>query len=761
MAHVTIPSKAWPYKEAKTIIKIFGESSQPYILETGFGASGFPHIGTLGEAAKTWFVILALQDMGYDGKMITFSDDMDGLRKLPQGFPSSFTEHLSKPVSLIPDPFDKFESFASHVNHLARNLIDRLEIPYEFKSSLDQYQKGVFNKEIEIILHNYETLKTIVLPTIAPENRQQWAPFFPICERCGRLYTARITEIHLDCLEISYHCDLDFGETKGCGHAGRMSALNGNGKLPWKIDWAARWNTFGVNYELYGKDLVESARVSKQIVSKVFHGKPPAGLFYELFLAEDGSKISKSKGQGISVDEWLQYGSLESLLLIMYKNPQRAKKLTYRIIPQCMDEILQMAALYHTDEPDADSDPRRREYRFISLNKPDRIQQVHIDFSALCNLAAALRTTDTGLMAQYLEKMGMTVTADNQAQIDDLLQKAVNFYRDLMSTDLVYTTLTEQEHSVVQEFIAYLHSTSATAEKIHNHIYELAKQHQLQPNRFFEILYHLLIGQKRGPRLGMFIEILGQKFTAERLTEELKNIPEQTIEDQTSADIVHVADDVRTRFTDLIVGFGIFENLRVKRSSQDLKTMLNSSFQQHLTYADEDAIMQEPRIQRYREIFKGFGVNPNQRQPSVEAMVRRLQKRSEFLFINNLVDIGNLLVLKYRLSIGMYDLDKVKGTVTLTFAANNDRFKPISAKDYESIDPGELIYKDSNEVICRDLNYRDSDSTKITTKTKRALVLIDGVGEQARNEVQSVLQELSTLIDQYCNGQLIQSELVE
>ncbi|NJL93364.1 MAG: lysine--tRNA ligase [Anaerolineae bacterium] len=286
----------WPDKEAQQILKRHGDDRQKtYIFETGFGPSGKPHFGTFGEVVRTNYVMLAMRDQDYQTKLIAFSDDMDGLRKVPEGFPAWLREHIGKPVSSIPDPLgDEYPSYSARMNALLVQMLDELELDYEFRSSTETYRAGLFNEQIAMVIRHYEAVQEIILPTLREETRENWFPFFPICEGCGSVGHAHVVEVNKEALEVSYVCDREFGGLPGCGTRGRVSVLDGSGKLQWKVDWPTRWHAFGVHYEMFGKDLIESAEVGDRIVQRVFRGTPPAHMFYELFWMH-AAKKSRSR----------------------------------------------------------------------------------------------------------------------------------------------------------------------------------------------------------------------------------------------------------------------------------------------------------------------------------------------------------------------------------------------------------------------------------------------------------------------------------
>src|SRR5882724_8850295 len=367
----------WPYAEAERILQVFPDAA-PIRLETGYGPSGAPHIGTFAEVARTTWVAMALSDLRAGGaaaaaatdpawEIVVFSDDMDGLRKVPLNMPATLAEHLGKPLCDIPDPFGCHASYAHHNNALLCEMLDRYGFRYTFKASHDQYRGGVFDRGLRLILEKVEEVRGLILPTLHESKRAEWSPFFPICEACGRIYSTRVTGYHADRGTIDYACDVATGDRPGCGRAAEMSVEGGRLKVGWKVDWALRWFTLGVHYEMYGKDLIESADLSKKIV-RILGGTPPVDSFYEMFLDETGSKISKSVGKGLTVDTWLTYAPRESMLLFLIKNPRKAKKLSWDVVARTVDEYLDLIAKHYAEgKPDSFRD----ELEFVWPDLPE------------------------------------------------------------------------------------------------------------------------------------------------------------------------------------------------------------------------------------------------------------------------------------------------------------------------------------------------------------------------------------------------------
>ena len=331
-------TSAWPFVEAKKMLrerKSIIEKKGKITLQTGYGPSGLPHIGTFGEVARTSMIVNALKHLtDVPAEIITFSDDMDGLRKVPDNVPNKeiLEKNLHKPLTQVPDPFNKYKSFGEHNNEKLKSFLNDFNFKYDFKSSTKLYKSGFFNSTLKIILENYEQIMNIILPTLGKERQKTYSPFLPICPDTNHVLEIPVKEINKEKSEIVF----DNG-----GKDLASSILDGHCKLQWKVDWAMRWYALDVDFEMYGKDLIESAILSTKIINLIGK-KNPAGFAYELFLDEKGEKISKSKGNGITIEQWLDYASPESLSLYMYQNPKRAKKLYNEIVPKAVDEYLEL-----------------------------------------------------------------------------------------------------------------------------------------------------------------------------------------------------------------------------------------------------------------------------------------------------------------------------------------------------------------------------------------------------------------------------------
>ncbi len=531
---MAIEHRAWPYKQATLILEKHARETTkkdaPALLQTGFGPSGLPHIGTFGEVARTSWVRQAYTLMtGQPAALYAFSDDMDGMRGIPDTVPDpqSLVEHLGKPLSAVPDPFEEQDSFSGYSNAMLRHFLDSFGFEYTFKSSRDQYMGGVFNPGLRQIVAHYDEVHAICAAELREETRAEWSPFQPICQSCGRVTTTRVTGLDRDALTVSYQCDRTIqakvadnarvalglkGKTlpvRGCGHAGEVSVLDGHVKVGWKVDWAMRWYVFGVDYEMYGKDLIDSARVSSQLV-QVLGGEPPVGMAYEWFNDERGESISKTKGNGLEIDDWLKHGPLESLSWYIYQTPTKAKKLHAGVIPRSVDDYLEDRRRFgREDEDERANNP----VRFVEHARVEAGEAVayesEVTFGLLLNLVGVLGTRDPQLVWDYLLKYDPSARQQERL-VSAMIACAMRYDDDVVAPTRRVVPVPQAMWPALDAFKGYLAANpEADADAVQTACYEAGKAHELKLNKWFEALYQLLLGQSRGPRIGTFASLYG------------------------------------------------------------------------------------------------------------------------------------------------------------------------------------------------------------------------------------------------------------
>ena len=510
-------SNAWPFQEALRILKSLNGKTpdKGYVLfETGYGPSGLPHIGTFGEVARTILVKNAFNIISdIPTKLITFSDDMDGLRKVPDNIPNQdmLKIHIDKPLSKVPDPFEKYNSFAEHNNEKLKSFLNQFNFEYEFKSSTDCYLNGDFDKTLINILNNYEKILEIILPTLGKDRRKTYSPFLPICEETGKVLQLPVKNINLNNGTIEY--------TNEKGQNIVTEVTKGKCKLQWKADWAMRWAALDVNYEMNGKDLTPSFDLSKKIVH-IIGGKAPVNMVYELFLDQNGEKISKSKGNGLSIEEWLSYGTEESLTLYMYQNPKRAKRLYFDTIPKNVDEYSRF--LSSAKNQDIELLIKNPVWHIHKGKIPEYNQE--ISYSMLLNLASVCNADNAEILWGFVSKY----TKDNDQSdplMNNLINKALQYYKDFIAPNKKYKLPSENEKMALESLNIRLGklNNSTDAEEIQSEVYETGKEFQYDElKEWFSALYQILLGQMQGPRIGSFIAIYGCKETIDLINRAIK-----------------------------------------------------------------------------------------------------------------------------------------------------------------------------------------------------------------------------------------------
>ena len=498
-------ANAWPFAEARALLKrLDGKTPEKgYVLfETGYGPSGLPHIGTFGEVARTAMVRHAfslLSDL--PTRLFAFSDDMDGLRKVPDNVPNGemMAEHLDKPLTAIPDPFGTHESFGHHNNARLRAFLDEFGFEYEFQSASECYAAGRFDETLLKVLERYDPVTEVILPTLGAERQATYSPFLPVCPRTGRVLQAPVVDRDVDAGTIVYE-DED-------GRRVEVPVTGGHCKLQWKADWAMRWTALDVDYEMSGKDLIDSVRLSGRIC-RILGGTPPAGFTYELFLDEAGEKISKSRGNGLAVEEWLRYAPPESLSLFMYQKPKTAKRLFFDVIPRAVDEYLSHLERYSAQEPEKHLD---NPAWHIHTGHPP-VEEAHLSFNVLLNLANVCHSEDKAVLWHFISRYRPDATPESAPILDRLVEYAVNFYRDFVKPAKEYRAASDDERAALEDLARTLEAlpADAAAETIQSEVYEVGKRHPFADLKaWFRALYEILLGQSQGPRMGSFIALYG------------------------------------------------------------------------------------------------------------------------------------------------------------------------------------------------------------------------------------------------------------
>jgi lysyl-tRNA synthetase, class I len=526
-------SKAWPFEEARKLIERLKRfEREEVIFETGYGPSGLPHLGTFGEVARTSMVRHAFRVLTGDSiktRLIAFSDDMDGLRKVPDNVPNRdvLLLHLGKPLTQVPDPFGEYDSFAAHNNARLRAFLDQFGFEYEFISSTETYKSGRFDSALLRMLNCFDQVQAIMLPSLREERAATYSPFLPIHPRTGVVMQAPVLAHDAGAGTIRWRDPATEEEFE-------TPVTGGHCKLQWKPDWAMRWHALGVDYEMAGKDLIDSVKLSSRI-AQVLGSEAPAGFNYELFLDENGQKISKTKGNGLTIEEWLGYASPESLSLFMFQKPTAAKRLYFDVIPRTVDDYLGFLEAYPRQEwkerlgnpvwhihSGAPPEPEVLTY--------DGHGMATISFAMLLNLAAVSNTENPSVLWVFLRRYFPLTSPETHPRLDSLVRYAVAYFRDFVAPNKRYREADDVERSVLMQISSTLSQlpTNTSADEIQHALYDIARpipryqNHSAKgatparpgvSNEFFNMVYAVLLGETQGPRLGSFIAIYGPEET--------------------------------------------------------------------------------------------------------------------------------------------------------------------------------------------------------------------------------------------------------
>jgi len=494
-----------------------GRSLDPIRTEMGITASGFPHVGSLGDAARSFAVTLALREQGYNSELVAFSDDKDGLRKVPAGIPQSLKKYLGFPVSSIPDPYKCHESYGRHMSSLLLEALDKCGIDYEFMSGNETYSKGLLNKEIETILLNAKRVGEIIREEVGQEKFVEALPYFAICSNCGRIYTTKAYEFLPKENKVLYSCEgmeIKGQWLEGCGHKGEADYTKGEGKLNWKAgEFAARWKVLDIRFEAYGKDIADSVRVNDRVCEEILGYTPPMHAQYELFLDIAGKRFSKSAGRIFSPQLWFRYGSPQSLLLLMLKRFVGTRSLSVRDIPQYMSELDELEDVHFGRKAIADKKERAKlsgVYKYCWVLKPPAQPSIHIPYNLLTYLAkVAPKGSETEFITEKLKDYGYKIEKDSE-DLKRRIEYALNWAQDYPEIKETTTEMTAKETAALKELTQTL-QVEENEDQIQSAIFNIARKHEIQPSRFFQILYTILLGVPQGPRLGPYVIAMGRQ----------------------------------------------------------------------------------------------------------------------------------------------------------------------------------------------------------------------------------------------------------
>ncbi len=499
-------SKAWPFEEARKIVKRFAESgfAECVLFETGYGPSGLPHIGTFGEVARTTMVMNAFRVLTGDEvpvRLLCFSDDMDGMRKVPENVPNQemLREHLGRPLTSVPDPFEKFESFGHHNNAMLRRFLDAFGFHYEFASATEYYKSGRFDSMLLQAAKKNQEILDVMLPTLGEERQATYSPFLPISPKSGRVLYVPMKEVDAEAGTVTFE-DED-------GEVTTLPITGGHVKLQWKPDFGMRWAALGVAFEMYGKDHQINSNLYDRIC-RILGQQPPEHFIYELFLDENGEKISKSKGNGLTIDEWLAYAPSQSLSLFMFTKPRTAKRLYFDVIPRQVDEYFQHLAAFEGQAPEQ---RLQNPVWHIHSSRPP-VADMPLSYSMLLNLVSASNAHDKATLWGFISSYDPGLSPESHPKLDELVGYAIRYFEDFVKPHKQFRAPTEAERSALQDLDQRLSEMGEIhdAEAIQTEVFSVGKEYGYENLReWFKVLYQILLGQDQGPRFGSFIALYG------------------------------------------------------------------------------------------------------------------------------------------------------------------------------------------------------------------------------------------------------------
>lgn len=512
--------KSWPFVQAHAILEKINHKvpEKGYVLfETGYGPSGLPHIGTFGEVVRTIMIQKAFQLISdIPTRLICFSDDMDGLRKVPENIPnpSEYKMYIGRPLTNIPDPFGTHDSYAGNMNSRLCKFLDSFDLEYEFISSTHCYKTGVFNEMLLRVLDKYDEIMALMLPTLGEERQATYSPFLPICKRTGLVLQVPIVDKDLSAGTITY-IDPETHESI------TTPVTDGHCKLQWKPDFGMRWAAFDVDFEMFGKDVGMNAELYSKIC-KILGNKAPVQMIYEMFLDEEGKKISKSKGTGVTIDQWLTYGPAESLKLFMFVAPQKAKKLSFDIIPRYVDDFMAYCRQYVSADSEEKKFDNPIHHIIDDLSEVEVIASAEISYSLILNLVSACNSSDPEIIWKYIEKFTANDLRKSKFFVR-VVEGVIHYYKDFVEKNKRYVQPSDEEERLIRELNSFLKSCSddVTADSIQNELYRIARENGVEMKDWFKLLYQVLIGSESGPRFGSFIALYGVENTIKLIDSKL------------------------------------------------------------------------------------------------------------------------------------------------------------------------------------------------------------------------------------------------
>lgn len=744
--------------------------------------SGSAHVGSLRGPVIHDVILRAAQDAGRSAKFYYGSDDYDALDAIPPSLSRDlYKPYLGKPLCAIPAPDGSDRSYAQYFYDefmAVQNALGIFPIPYRMS---ELYQSGRMNAVIRTVLEHAAEIRAIYLEVSNSERQEDWFSFNPICENCGRIAMTRV--YRFDGEKVYYRCEPDAMDyAQGCGYEGAVSPFDGNGKLPWKLEWAARWQVLGVNVEGAGMDhSIEggSRDVAEAIARRVFRAEPPANIPYEFLLLE-GGKMSSSKGIGFTAKEVSEALPAELLRYLLVRTRPRTAinfNLDKDAVPRLFDEFDTAAENYfrQTNEPDEAWQKRIFELSQLSRDEP----LVPLYRPRFTHVVTVCQIPGVNALQQFEAHKGAPLLPQEVKEITSRVDYARVWLERFAPESAIFEVQDtvpqparklsdEQRHFLTQFLDWFRRQQSPSGEAIHKAIYDIATASGIKAGQGFQVMYMAFLGRTSGPRAGELLAALGYDFVLRRL-QQVENIQFQASarvhiaerrHDAVYGDTLHIHGDVLEKFPDLRIGIALIRGVKVNDVDDDLEALKSRSSQELLQRYQGINLGSLERVKAYREIYRAFGADPGKRTPSAEGLLKRVTSGRGLPTINTVVDAYNLTSAETLVPMAAYDAAKLAWPVELRFARAGESIVPIGSEDAQAIEAGELVYADQQRVICWDFNHRDADHTRITAGTTDVLLLADGCGAIPLEDVQDALDTAVSRIIRYSGGVLVFSALM-
>lgn len=756
----------WADRIAKKIIE--SREYRPYYVDDMFTPSGFAHIGSLRGPLVHDMIYRAIKSAGKNVKWTYIFNDFDPIDGLPPELQSKFNKYLGIPLRVAPSPEKGFSSFADYFASDFKNVLVSLGVRAEFLSSWDMYHQGLFNNVIKIALDNSEKIQDIYQKVSGSKKREiGWLPLQVICEKCGKLGSTKVYK--WDGKIVYYKCEVELVTwAKGCGFNGKTSPYNGHGKLPWKVDWPAHWAVLGVTIEGAGKDHSSaggSRDIAKALCKEVFKIPEPFNLPYEFFLI-GGRKMSSSKGLGLKGRDLTNLFPPE-VGRFLFTRTDYSQSIEFEpagtmAIPDLFDEYDRCWQSYINGQ---DKD-LAASFIFSQINQiPEKKPTFLPRFRDIANF---IQNSSMDIFNRFFEIKDERLTVEEKSILEERIKFGKIWLDHFAPDDFVFklsesiphivTKLTSDQKKYLTELAKLLKTKEFTPDKLQNELFVLSQKLKIPPKSAFESIYIALIGKTHGPKAGWFLTNYDKNIIIERLREAIVyKSPEK--KGKCIYSIIHRPDlftvdsKLKNRFPSVTIGIAVIKNVKIKKEDKVLNKEISNFIksQQNLTTRE---ISDSPEIQSYHRIYKETGVDWHSKRPSPEALLRRIATKKDLPKINTCVDAYNLVVMKNKVSVGAFNLDKIKFPTTLRLTKKGDRILLLGDKDYTYYRPGEVAYFDKIEGYNIDFNYLDSDRTKVDENTKNLWINVEGVYEITRDQVEKTLKKTIEILINYCGGKL-------